>query len=342
MSQERMHCFVRFDRWLSTFADPLDVLGDPAHAVQLAAAFCRRDADPVNRLTRQSERRFADKPVHPRQVNDDLRAVAELFAFIAANPIEARQVLGPAPWSRVTDAHAAGWIRQVSRIPRQRELNDEYYVDDHALAQIPAALPLLGLGRDEQMTVTRGDGSQAIARGFDDAQAMRMILLQILTGRRASEIRTCLFECLSPVPDRTVDAAEGEEVARFHYAQSKIDIAPDNILVDREVVAVIEEQQHWIRSRFPDATPCRRIHLRKCVRRHPQPRPGPQEPGPRPPAQGPRPRRHPHPGSRLTHDPTTPREPLDRHRRGAISPCPPRRRVFRSERREAARSNEKG
>ncbi|XER99883.1 tyrosine-type recombinase/integrase [Streptomyces sp. S1D4-11] len=105
------------------------------------------------------------------------------------------------------------------------------------------------------MALTRGDGHQISARGFDDPQAMRMILLQILTGRRASEIRTCLFDCLSPVPNKTVDAAEGEEVARFHYAQSKIDIAPDNILVDREVVAIIEEQQQWIRERFPGITP---------------------------------------------------------------------------------------
>jgi hypothetical protein len=55
VSQERMRCLVRFDRWLSTFADPLDVLGDPAHAVQMAAAFRRWDADPGNRLLRESE-----------------------------------------------------------------------------------------------------------------------------------------------------------------------------------------------------------------------------------------------------------------------------------------------
>lgn len=210
-----------------------------------AAAFRRWAADPTNRLLRRSEQRFASQPVHPRLVNDDLRAIAELFAFVAANPAEARRILGPHPWSRVTDTHAAGWLRQVSRIPHRREFNDEHYIDDHALAQIPAALPLLGLGRNEQMLITRGDGQQLTAAGFDDPQAMRMILLQILTGRRASEIRTCLFDCLSPVPDNTAEAAEAaedERIARFHYAQSKIDIAPDNILVDREVVAVIEEQ----------------------------------------------------------------------------------------------------
>ncbi|GLV88445.1 putative transposase/integrase [Streptomyces lavendulae subsp. lavendulae] len=266
VSQERMRCFTRFGRWLETFTDPLDVLGDPAHAVELAAAFRRWDADPANRLLRRSEQRFANRPVHPRMINDDLRAVAELFAFVAANPAEARQILGPHPWSRVTDAHAAGWFRQVSRIPHQRELNDEHYVDDHALAQIPAALPLLGLGRDERLTFTRGDGQEVTARGFDDPQAMRMILLQILTGRRSSEIRTCRFDCLSPVPDRAADAAEGEEIARFHYAQSKIDIAPDTILVDQEVVAVVEEQRVWVREHFPDISP-RHLFLQRTGNR---------------------------------------------------------------------------
>ena len=192
--------------------------------------------------------------------------VGELFAFVAANPAEARQVLGPHPWSRVTDAHAAGWFRQVTRIPHHREFNDEHYVDDRALAQIPAALPLLALPRTEQMPITCGDGQQITAYGFDDPQSMRMILLQILTGRRASEIRTCRFDCLSPVPDSALDPAEGEQIARFHYAQSKIDIAPDTILVDREVVAVIDEQRQWVREQFPDIAP-RHLFLQRTGNR---------------------------------------------------------------------------
>ena len=104
----------------------------------------------------------------PRLINDDLRAVAELFAFLAANPVEARRMLGPSPGRQVTDAHAAGWFRQVSRIPHQPALNAGHYVDDHALAQIPAALPLLGLPREQQMQITRGDGTQMLAHGLDD------------------------------------------------------------------------------------------------------------------------------------------------------------------------------
>jgi integrase len=251
VSQERLPCLLRVDRWLSAaFRDARDLLGDPAAAARQAAAFRRWDADPA---TRSGSSRQRAEVVHPRLINDDLRAVAELFAFVAANPAGARAILGPSPWDHLTQAHADSWFRQVSRIPHRPALTDRYYVDDRAMAQITAALPLLGLPRDQQMTITRSDGTQVLAAGLDDPQAMRMILLQILTGRRASEIRTCDFDCLSPVPGPA--AANGHEVARFSYAQSKIDIAPDSILVDREVIAVIKDQQAWVRTQFPGITP---------------------------------------------------------------------------------------
>ena len=67
---------------------------------------------------------------------------------------------------RVTEAHAASWFRQVTRIPHQPVRTDIHYVDDHALAQILAALPLLGMPRGQQMTITRGDGTQVTAAGW--------------------------------------------------------------------------------------------------------------------------------------------------------------------------------
>jgi integrase/ferredoxin len=258
VSQERLPCLLRFDRWLkAAFSDASDVLGDPAAAARQAAAFRRWDADPASRSG--SNRRRAEV-VHPRLINDDLRAVADLFAFVAANPAEARGVLGAWPWDQLTQAHADSWFRQVARIPHRPALTDRYYVDDHALAQIPPALPLLGLPRDQQMPITRGDGTQILAGGLDDPQAMRMILLQILTGRRASEIRTCDFDCLSAVP--RADTADDQEIARFSYAQSKIDIAPDSILVDRDVIAVITEQQDWVHAQLAGITP-RHLFLRR-------------------------------------------------------------------------------
>jgi hypothetical protein len=255
VSQERLKCLRRFDTWLDTLSDPLLVLGDPGAATAQAAAFARWTADGRNRRLREEDDRHLGKPVHQRLINDDLRAVTELLAFTADNPAEARAVLGPGPWQHVTQAHAAGWFRQVKRIPHGRDINDEHYVDDHALAQITAALPLIGTDRDQQIPVRRGDGQQVSAVGLGDPQVQRMILLQILTGRRASEIRTCEFDCLSGVPDRLVDAAEGERLARFRYAQSKIDVAPDTILVGADVTQVIAEQQDWIRQQFPDRVP---------------------------------------------------------------------------------------
>jgi integrase len=250
--RQRLQHLRRFDNWLTTCLDnPRQVLGDPATARQFASAFARWTSDPRNRVARESDRQHLGKPVKPRAVNDDLRAVAELFAFVAANPVEAHAVLGIGPWQQVTDLHAASWFRQISRTSYKRALNDKNYVDDHALAQITAALPLLGLPSDQQMLIARGDGQQVATAGLGDPQAMRMILLQILTGRRASEIRTCGLDCIELVTDVTVDAADGEPIARFRYAQTKIDTAPDNILIDREVVTIIEEQQRWVRERFP-------------------------------------------------------------------------------------------
>ncbi|NTY63966.1 tyrosine-type recombinase/integrase [Mycolicibacterium sphagni] len=254
VSQERMRSFRRFDNWLITsFGDPTDILGDPATAVEQAAAFARWTAVAANRVTRESDTRHLGRPVPIRGINDDLRAVAGLLDFVAANPGEARTVLGATPWQRVTTAHAASWFGRVTRIPHQRGFNDANYIDDHALAQITAALPLIALPRTEQMTITRGDGTTITANGLDDPQAMRMILLQILTGRRASEIRTCDFDCLSATP-RSAETGDDDDrtLTRFRYAQSKIDVAPDTILVDHEVTEVIAEQHRWLQTQHLD------------------------------------------------------------------------------------------
>jgi Phage integrase family len=248
IGQARM--LVRFDRWLATaLEDPADALKNPAEATSQAAMFRHWVADPVNRWP-DPHGKSPKGAAHPRLINGDVQAVGELFAFIAANAVEASTVLGPSsPWRHVTEAHAASWFHQASlRTPRQRYLNDEHYIDDRALAQITAALPLIGLPRGQVMRVTRGDGSHVVAEGLGDPQAMRMILLQILTGRRASEVRVCDFGCLSPAGG-PADAEGG--VVRFRYAQSKIDTAPDTILIDREAAAVIEEQQQWVRDQFP-------------------------------------------------------------------------------------------
>ncbi|MGW1259214.1 tyrosine-type recombinase/integrase [Streptomyces sp. NPDC002513] len=183
-------------------------------------------------------------------MNDELRAVVALMRFVLDNREECQKISGPSPWDDLTELHPAIWTRQITRSPSAPLVNDEHYIDDQALSQITAYLPVIGASTDKKVTVAL-NGTEKMLKGWGDPQAMRMLLLQILTGRRASEISLCDFDCLSPATDRAIEAAEGEQVARFRYAQSKIDRAPDTILVDAEVVAVIEEQQQWVRDHFP-------------------------------------------------------------------------------------------
>lgn len=48
-----------------------------------------------------------------------------------------------------------------------RAIERTHYVDDHARAQTPPALPLLGLARGERRLLTYGDRQQVTACGFD-------------------------------------------------------------------------------------------------------------------------------------------------------------------------------
>jgi integrase len=244
---QRCPGLLTFDRWLSTLDDPAALCRSLDNAGRLAASFHRWVSDPANR-TRSATKRSAATHI----VNATLRAVADLMAFIADNPDECRRLIGASPWDDLTDAFPLIWRKQITRTRSAPLLNDEHYVDDHALSQIVASLPALGADPTETVMVRVGDTERELP-GCGDPQAMRMLLLQILTGRRASEICMCEFDCLSPPTARAVEAAEGEQVARFHYAQTKIDRAPDTILVDTEVVTVIEEQQQAVRTRFPDA-----------------------------------------------------------------------------------------
>ncbi|MCV7131226.1 tyrosine-type recombinase/integrase, partial [Mycolicibacterium vanbaalenii] len=47
---------------------------------------------------------------------------------------------------------------------------------------------------------------------------------------------------------------DDQSLTRFRYAQSKIDVAPDTILVDREVTEVIAEQHRWLQAQHPDGS----------------------------------------------------------------------------------------
>ncbi|NGO41699.1 tyrosine-type recombinase/integrase [Streptomyces ureilyticus] len=245
----RLSALMWLDRWLAGQPSPHAIAGPAAEAHRLAATFRHWLSDPANRG------REAGGKVEPRAINEPIRAVADLMSFLLDNLPDVPAQVGTSPWLALTEAHPPIWRRHMKRVrePASR-VREEQYVDDHTLAQITAWLPVLAAPADELVSVSV-NGIETAVPGHGDPQSMRILLLQILTGRRASEICLCDFDCLSPATPAAVKAAEGDAVARFHYAQSKIDKASDSIFVDAEVVAVIDEQRRWLQQRFPDASP---------------------------------------------------------------------------------------
>jgi integrase len=253
----RMQCLLRFDRWLATLPDPAHIVGDLHGAAGLVAAFRQWASDPANRAST-----LRGRPPTSNSANQDVRAVAQLMAFVWDNRADYQRRYGSSPWDSLTEAHPALWSRQITRERPARRLDETHYVDDHALAQVTAHLPVLAAPNNETVTVTLG-GIHKQMPGWGAPQEMRMLLLQILTGRRLSEICLTEFDCLSPATGVALEVGEQERIARFRYGQSKIDRAPDTILVDAEVVAVIAEQQQWVREQFPGLAPPRYLFPRR-------------------------------------------------------------------------------
>ena len=180
-------------------------------------------------------------------------AVASFYLFMADHRHEAAKALGEPRWSELSDAHARLW-RAGEFVRRDRRAGPTDYIDPEALGRIVSDLDILALGRDQTKTVVVDSERREIS-GRGDPQAMRAFLLEVLTGRRINEILLMDPEPLSPLPG--IDAGAEHDpnafVARLRYRQSKIAGAPDTILVEREVVNIICEQQRWLREHLAGA-----------------------------------------------------------------------------------------
>ncbi len=173
------------------------------------------------------------KPLSDLRVNDIATNVEQFYLFMHDNRDSAARALNEPGWLRLGPEHAKLWRRGETRrapvTPGRREV-----IDDTALSQIMANLHLIGAPVDEG--------------GFGDEQAMRIVMLVARTGRRISEIRMLDRHPLLPL-DRVTDPNGTDSdgfVAKLRYQQTKIDGAPDTMLVDAEIVAIIEEQQRWV------------------------------------------------------------------------------------------------
>jgi len=175
------------------------------------------------------------KPLSALRVNDIATNVEQFYLFMHDNREAAARALDEPGWLRLGPQHATLWRRGETRRPAVRPERREV-IDDTAFSQIVSNLHLLG--------------APAVEGGFGDEQAMRIVLLVARTGRRVSEIRMLDRDPLLPL-DRVGNTDDdpddsGGFVVRLRYQQTKIDKAPDTVLVDTEIVAIIREQQRWV------------------------------------------------------------------------------------------------
>ncbi len=190
----------------------------------------------------------------PETVTRCLEVVASFYSFMADYREEAAVATGDRRWLRLTSAHCRLWRpEEIGRAGPRRALPDAdglAYIADADLSKMFAYIELLGLGKDQTMAVTVG-GKRFELAGLGDPSSMRAWILQALTGRRANEILMIGFEPLEDVPGLSADGTpDGAMVAKLRYCQTKIAGAPETILVGDDVVAVVREQQAWVREHY--------------------------------------------------------------------------------------------
>lgn len=190
-------------------------------------------------------------PLEARSVARTLRFLGNFYATMTDCRREAAAATGDDRWLELGDGHGRLVRRdELSAERAVRQADDRNYIGDADLSRMLQYVELLGLPGDQVMTIVRG-GEETEMAGLGYPAVMRAWLLQALTGRRAAEVLMMDFAPLVPVPG--VDPAavpEGGMVARLRYQQTKIDGAPETILVGADVVEIIREQQAWVRERW--------------------------------------------------------------------------------------------
>ncbi|MGO9193249.1 MAG: tyrosine-type recombinase/integrase [Streptosporangiaceae bacterium] len=156
--------------------------------------------------------------------------VEQFYLFMHDNKDAAAAATGDLGWRELGAGHAGFYRTRELPRPGRRDPGLDV-IDDTAMAKI-----MSGIG---QLGASGGDG------GLDDPQAMRIMMLQARLGRRISELLMLDTDPLLPLAAGPAASEPGATVARLRYQQTKIDGAPDTVLVDAEVVAIIRDQQEW-------------------------------------------------------------------------------------------------
>jgi len=187
--------------------------------------------------TRPSARgRRAGKPLSDAAVARTAGDIEQFYAHMAGSKDDAAAALGEPGWLALGPEHYGFYRRRELPVPDRPPLEGQV-ISAAAMTQIMAGIALLG--------------ASAADDGYGDEQAMRITLLAALLGRRINEI--CMLDPdpllpLLPLPREPREGKDGDgqaPVAKLRYQQTKIDGAPDTVLVHDEVVAIIREQQQW-------------------------------------------------------------------------------------------------
>ena len=198
---------------------------DPGRVRQLMLDFLGHVRS--SRASRGPTRGQRVSPAHAKTV---LVHVEQFYLFMHDHKDEAAATLGEPGWRGLGAEHAGFYRNRELPRPARREPGLDV-IGDTAMTKIMAGIGLLG---DKA-----GDG------GLDDPQAMRIMMLQARLGRRISEILMLDPDPLLPLATGQAASEPGAMAARLRYQQTKIDGAPDTILVDAEIVAIIRAQQEW-------------------------------------------------------------------------------------------------
>jgi integrase len=171
------------------------------------------------------------QPLSDSRVAALMTGVEQFYAFMHDHRDTAAAALAEPGWLRLGPHHAM-FFRRGEKPRKRRRGSQRDVIDDDAFTQIMAGAGLLG--------------AAAAEGGLGDEQAMRILMLLARTGRRVSEICLLDHDPLLPLsPPVTGASSSGGFTARLRYQQTKIEGAPDTILVDEEIVAIIRAQQQW-------------------------------------------------------------------------------------------------